>query len=52
MPKRWLQTPGLGFRIVEIQKMVDAFRDQVELTGLAEENLQARVRGTTLDGSF
>jgi NAD+ synthase (glutamine-hydrolysing) len=41
---------GLGFRIVEIQKMVDAFRDQVELTGLAEENLQARVRGTTLMG--
>jgi NAD+ synthase (glutamine-hydrolysing) len=41
---------GLGFRIVEIQKMVDAFRAQVELTGLAEENLQARVRGTTLMG--
>ena len=41
---------GLGFRIVEIQKMVDAFRVQVELTGLAEENLQARVRGTTLMG--
>jgi NAD+ synthase (glutamine-hydrolysing) len=41
---------GLGFRIVEIQKMVDAFRDQIELTGLAEENLQARVRGTTLMG--
>ena len=41
---------GLGFRIIEIQKMVDAFRNQVELTGLAEENLQARVRGTTLMG--
>ncbi|ASY15632.1 NAD+ synthase (glutamine-hydrolysing) [Candidatus Planktophila sulfonica] len=41
---------GLAFRIVEIQKMVDTFRDQVELTGLAEENLQARVRGTTLMG--
>lgn len=41
---------GLGFRIVEIQKMVDAFDNQVELTGLAEENLQARVRGTTLMG--
>jgi NAD+ synthase (glutamine-hydrolysing) len=41
---------GLGFRIVEIQKMVDAFRSEVELTGLAEENLQARVRGTTLMG--
>jgi NAD+ synthase (glutamine-hydrolysing) len=41
---------GIGFRIVEIQKMVDAFRHEVELTGLAEENLQARVRGTTLMG--
>ncbi|MEN9687757.1 MAG: hypothetical protein RL381_769 [Actinomycetota bacterium] len=41
---------GLGFRLVEIQKMVDAFRSEVELTGLAEENLQARVRGTTLMG--
>ena len=41
---------GLGFRVVEIQKMVDAFRVQIELTGLAEENLQARVRGTTLMG--
>jgi len=41
---------GLGFRIIEIQKMVDAFLKEVELTGLAEENLQARVRGTTLMG--
>ena len=41
---------GLGYRVVEIQSMVDAFRKEVELTGLAEENLQARVRGTTLMG--
>ena len=41
---------GLGFRIIEIQKMVDAFLKEVELTGLAEENVQARVRGTTLMG--
>ena len=41
---------GLGFRVIEIQKMVDAFTSQVELTGLAEENVQARVRGTTLMG--
>ena len=41
---------GLGFRIIKIQKMVDAFGGQMELTGLAEENLQARVRGTTLMG--
>ena len=43
-------TTGLGFRVIEIQKMVDTFKGQVELTGLAEENLQARVRGTTLMG--
>ena len=41
---------GLGFSIIEIQKMVDAFLKEVELTGLAEENVQARVRGTTLMG--
>ena len=41
---------GLGFRIVEIQKMVDAFIKELSLTGLAEENVQARVRGTTLMG--
>ena len=41
---------GLGFRIIEIQKMVDAFLNEVELTGLAEENVQARVRGATLMG--
>ena len=41
---------GLGFNIIEIQKMVDAFLKEVELTGLAEENVQARVRGTTLMG--
>jgi NAD+ synthase (glutamine-hydrolysing) len=41
---------SIGFRVVEIQPMVDAFLKEVELTGLAEENLQARVRGTTLMG--
>jgi NAD+ synthase (glutamine-hydrolysing) len=28
--------------------VVDAFRERLQLTGLADENLQARVRGTTL----
>ena len=41
---------GLGFRVVEIQQMVDAFIKELSLTGLAEENVQARVRGTTLMG--
>ncbi|CAB4599226.1 unannotated protein [freshwater metagenome] len=39
---------GLGLRTVSIESMVDAYMDELSLTGLAEENLQARVRGTTL----
>jgi NAD+ synthase (glutamine-hydrolysing) len=41
---------GIHFRITPIAPMVDAFLDNVVLKGLAEENLQARVRGTTLMG--
>jgi NAD+ synthase (glutamine-hydrolysing) len=41
---------GLSFREVPIAPMVTAFLDSLALTGLAEENLQARVRGTTLMG--
>ncbi len=44
------QRCGLHFRTVEIAPIVDAFHDSLHLTGLAEENLQARVRGTTLMG--
>jgi NAD+ synthase (glutamine-hydrolysing) len=39
---------GLGLRTVRIETMVDAYMNELGLTGLAEENLQARVRGTTL----
>jgi NAD+ synthase (glutamine-hydrolysing) len=41
---------GLQFQTVPIAPMVDAFLGSIELTGLAEENLQARVRGVTLMG--
>ena len=41
---------GCGFRTVEIAPMVEAYQRQLALSGLAEENLQARVRGTTLMG--
>jgi NAD+ synthase (glutamine-hydrolysing) len=41
---------GLAFSTVPIAPMVTAFLDNVELSGLAEENLQARVRGMTLMG--
>ena len=41
---------GLNYRVVPIQPMVQPFLDTLGLTGLAEENLQARVRGGRLDG--
>jgi NAD+ synthase (glutamine-hydrolysing) len=41
---------GLNFRTVEIEPMVASYLDNLELTGLAEENLQARVRGMILMG--
>ena len=41
---------GIHFRTVAIAPMVDAFMANLTLKGLAEENIQARVRGTTLMG--
>ena len=41
---------GLNFRIIEIEPMVKEFIKNVGLSGVAEENVQARVRGTTLMG--
>jgi NAD+ synthase (glutamine-hydrolysing) len=39
---------GLNFRTVPIEPMFDAYMSSLGLTGLAEENLQSRLRGTTL----
>ena len=39
---------GADYRVQPIAPMVDAFQGQLHLQGLAEENLQARVRGVTL----
>jgi NAD+ synthase (glutamine-hydrolysing) len=39
---------GAHYREVPIAAMVDDFVESLKLTGLAEENVQARVRGTTL----
>jgi NAD+ synthase (glutamine-hydrolysing) len=39
---------GLNYRSVPIAAMVDAFQASLTLSGLPEENLQARIRGTTL----
>jgi NAD+ synthase (glutamine-hydrolysing) len=41
---------GIHFRITPITPMVDAYMANMVLKALAEENLQARVRGTTLMG--
>ncbi|MFI6446561.1 NAD+ synthase [Kitasatospora sp. NPDC050543] len=39
---------GLNFRTVPIAPMFDAYMAALNLTGLAEENLQSRLRGTLL----
>ena len=41
---------GLNYRVIEIAPMVTSYLQAMRLEGLAEENLQARVRGTTLMG--
>ncbi|SFE99527.1 NAD+ synthase (glutamine-hydrolysing) [Actinacidiphila alni] len=41
---------GLNFRTVSIAPMFDAYMASLSLTGLAEENLQSRLRGVTLMG--
>ena len=41
---------GFNYRVINIQPMVDTFLSQLGLIGIAEENVQARVRGTTLMG--
>lgn len=39
---------GLHYRVEPIEDMVSVFVDQLHLSGLAEENIQARCRGMTL----
>ena len=41
---------AIGFRVEEIQPIVDSYLNQLGFTALAEENLQARVRGVILMG--
>jgi NAD+ synthase (glutamine-hydrolysing) len=36
---------GLDYRVIPIEPMVGAFLDPLKLTGVAQENVQARVRG-------
>jgi NAD+ synthase (glutamine-hydrolysing) len=48
--KQLAMNTGVKYRIIEIEPMVQAFIANLGLSGLAEENVQARVRGTTLMG--
>jgi NAD+ synthase (glutamine-hydrolysing) len=41
---------GLHFRTVTIAPLFDAYMESLSLSGLAEENLQSRLRGVTLMG--
>ncbi|MEO6205120.1 MAG: NAD(+) synthase, partial [Mycobacteriales bacterium] len=41
-------TQGLHWQVIPIAPMVTAWQETVALSGLAVENLQARIRGTTL----
>ena len=48
--QEFVKNTGIHFRTVAISPMVDSYMANLTLKGLAEENLQARVRGTTLMG--
>ena len=39
---------NINFRTISIQPMVESFRSSISLSGLTDENLQARCRGVTL----
>ena len=41
---------GIHYRIIPIEPIVSSYLNSMRLEGLAEENIQARVRGTTLMG--
>lgn len=41
---------GISYRVIEIEPVVQSYKAATELTGLAEENVQARVRGSLLMG--
>ena len=42
------ESTGLSIRTIPIEPMFVSYMNSLELSGLAEENLQARIRGTTL----
>ena len=48
--KELAENLGIGYEIIEIGSVVSSFQSAIELSGLAEENIQARVRGSLLMG--
>jgi NAD+ synthase (glutamine-hydrolysing) len=48
--KELAENLGIDFRTIEIEPVVQAFVEATTLTGIAEENVQARVRGSLLMG--
>ena len=48
--KELAENLGIGYEIIEISGVVSSFQSAIELSGLAEENIQARVRGSLLMG--
>ncbi len=44
------ESTGLHFRVIDIEPMIVAFLDSLKLEGIAQENVQARVRGVVLMG--
>jgi len=48
--KQLAENLGIDYRVIEIEPVVQSYKAATELTGLAEENVQARVRGSLLMG--
>ena len=48
--KKLASNLGIDYRVIEIESVVQGFLSATTLTGLAEENVQARVRGSLLMG--
>ena len=44
--KELAENLGIDFRTIEIEPVVQAYVQATTLTGVAEENVQARVRGS------
>jgi len=48
--KQLAENLGIDYRVIEIEPVVQSYKSATQLTDLAEENVQARVRGSLLMG--